>query len=226
MCWLIWPHLLLSSGRYLASLRGHVSAVYQVAWSADSRLLVSGSSDSTLKVWDVKTGKLHTDLPGHADEVRGWRRAHLAACLGSPIKVLYLWHWQCAWSKLAISVISRVYAPLVSYAVIFFRTSLLYVIGEFRHISYFSEGLCSLYVFGNSVKCCQVFAVDWSPDGQRVASGGKDKCLRMWVHTRTFTHTNMDRIELKSNILRYIFYLPRDVNVCCIYKNYFQTYTQ
>ena len=25
----------------------------------------------------------------------------------------------------------------------------------------------------------QVFAVDWSPDGQRVASGGKDKCLRM-----------------------------------------------
>lgn len=54
------------------SLRGHVAAVYQVAWSADSRLLVSGSSDSTLKVWDVKTGKLSVDLPGHADEVRGF----------------------------------------------------------------------------------------------------------------------------------------------------------
>lgn len=51
------------------SLRGHVGSVYQVAWSADSRLLVSGSSDSTLKVWDVKTGKLNMDLPGHADEV-------------------------------------------------------------------------------------------------------------------------------------------------------------
>lgn len=55
--------------RYLMSLRGHVGSVYQVAWSADSRLLVSGSSDSTLKVWDVKTGKLNMDLPGHADEV-------------------------------------------------------------------------------------------------------------------------------------------------------------
>lgn len=55
--------------RYLASLRGHVSAVYQIAWSADSRLLVSGSSDSTLKVWDTKTKKLAVDLPGHADEV-------------------------------------------------------------------------------------------------------------------------------------------------------------
>ena len=29
--------------------------------------------------------------------------------------------------------------------------------------------------------CCllQVYAVDWSPDGQRVASGGKDKLLKM-----------------------------------------------
>lgn len=52
------------------SLRGHVGSVYQVAWSADSRLLVSGSSDSTLKVWDIKTGKLNMDLPGHADEVK------------------------------------------------------------------------------------------------------------------------------------------------------------
>lgn len=45
--------------------------MYQIAWSADSRLLVSGSSDSTLKVWDAKTKKLAVDLPGHADEVRG-----------------------------------------------------------------------------------------------------------------------------------------------------------
>lgn len=58
-----WP-------RYLASLRGHVAAVYQIAWSADSRLLVTGSSDSTLKVWDVKAQKLAVDLPGHADEVQ------------------------------------------------------------------------------------------------------------------------------------------------------------
>ena len=57
--------------RYLASLRGHVQRVYQVAWSADSRLLCSGSADSTLKVWDVTAKKLLYDLPGHADEVRG-----------------------------------------------------------------------------------------------------------------------------------------------------------
>lgn len=55
--------------RFITALRGHVGAVYQVCWSADSRLLVSGSKDSTMKVWDLKTKKLKFDLPGHADEV-------------------------------------------------------------------------------------------------------------------------------------------------------------
>lgn len=33
-------------------------------------MFVSGSKDSTLKVWDLRTRKLKVDLPGHADEVR------------------------------------------------------------------------------------------------------------------------------------------------------------
>ena len=30
---------------------------------------MSGSADSTLKLWSMETKKLHTDLPGHGDEV-------------------------------------------------------------------------------------------------------------------------------------------------------------
>jgi ribosome assembly protein 4 len=55
--------------RFIATLRGHVGPVYQCSWSSDSRLLVSSSKDTTLKVWETKTCKLKHDLPGHDDEV-------------------------------------------------------------------------------------------------------------------------------------------------------------
>jgi WD40 repeat protein len=55
--------------RFVATLRGHVAPVYQCSWSSDSRLLVSSSKDTTLKVWDVKSQKIKSDLPGHDDEV-------------------------------------------------------------------------------------------------------------------------------------------------------------
>lgn len=41
------------TGTFLATLNGHVGAVYQVAWSSDSRLLVSASKDSTVKLWEM-----------------------------------------------------------------------------------------------------------------------------------------------------------------------------
>jgi ribosome assembly protein 4 len=40
-----------STGKYINSLRSHVEAVYQIAWSGDSRLCASASRDSTIKVW-------------------------------------------------------------------------------------------------------------------------------------------------------------------------------
>lgn len=58
-----------SDGKFINTLRGHVAAVYQAAFSADSRLLVTSSKDTTLKVWSMSTHKLATDLPGHEDEV-------------------------------------------------------------------------------------------------------------------------------------------------------------
>jgi WD40 repeat protein len=43
--------------------------VVQVCWSADSRIVVSASKDSTIKLWNFRTKKMLTELPGHADEV-------------------------------------------------------------------------------------------------------------------------------------------------------------
>ncbi|KAF8469156.1 WD40-repeat-containing domain protein [Kalaharituber pfeilii] len=56
-------------GKFLFTLRGHVSPVYQCSFPADSKLLVSSLKDATLNIWDVRTEKLHTGLPGNQDEV-------------------------------------------------------------------------------------------------------------------------------------------------------------
>ncbi|KAI9573887.1 WD40-repeat-containing domain protein [Boletus coccyginus] len=67
----IAPHDFRSGtmGKFVATLRGHVGPVYRLAWSADSRMVVSASKDHTVKIWDLKTYKLKNDLPGHTDEV-------------------------------------------------------------------------------------------------------------------------------------------------------------
>lgn len=43
----LWDGL---KGTFVATFLGHVGPVFQVAWAADSRMFVSGSQDSTLKV--------------------------------------------------------------------------------------------------------------------------------------------------------------------------------
>lgn len=80
-------------GAFLCTFRGHVQAVYTLAWSADSRIFVSGSKDSTVKIWSVQTKKLVQDLPGHADEVFGvdWAPDGSRVASGGKDKVVKLW---------------------------------------------------------------------------------------------------------------------------------------
>ncbi|GKV32582.1 hypothetical protein SLEP1_g41177 [Rubroshorea leprosula] len=44
-----------TAGESITTFHGHVGPVYQMSWSADGRLLLSGSKDSSLKVWDIRT---------------------------------------------------------------------------------------------------------------------------------------------------------------------------
>ena len=59
------------AGSPLRSLEGHTQSVRAVAVTPDGRLIVSGSDDNTIKVWDMKSGHLLHSLEGHKNRVTG-----------------------------------------------------------------------------------------------------------------------------------------------------------
>jgi len=56
--------------QYLKTLEGHSESVSSVAITLDGKYIVSGSSDKTIKVWDLTTGKCLKTLEGHKHQVR------------------------------------------------------------------------------------------------------------------------------------------------------------
>jgi len=77
----------------MGTLRGHVGAVYRVTWGPDSRMLISASEDSTLKLWSLKTYKMIKELPGHRGSVfaADWAPNGATVASGGADKLLKLW---------------------------------------------------------------------------------------------------------------------------------------
>src|ERR1700722_11689367 len=79
-----WAHRVLTVEKNWSSLEQILTAhssVNSVAFSPDSKMVVSGSYDSTVRVWDITTGADQT-LTGHSAEVRS-----VAFSLGSKMVV-------------------------------------------------------------------------------------------------------------------------------------------
>ena len=59
------------TGEVLRLLEGHTGVVNALAFSPDSRTLLSGGSDNTARLWNIKTGSLLHTLKGHSDFIYG-----------------------------------------------------------------------------------------------------------------------------------------------------------
>jgi hypothetical protein len=65
-----WHYLWRHNHNEAATLRGHKGWVYSVAFAPDGKTLASGSTDGTVKLWEVGTGRELATLTGHARVVR------------------------------------------------------------------------------------------------------------------------------------------------------------
>ena len=66
------------TGNQIAILSGHTDEVNSVMFSSDGTLLISGSDDKTVKLWDVQTGGVIKTFYGHTSSV--WTVSISADC--------------------------------------------------------------------------------------------------------------------------------------------------
>lgn len=53
----------------ITAYHGHTSTVFAVAWSPDGKRVASGGNDSTVQVWNARTGHLLVKYSGHTGTV-------------------------------------------------------------------------------------------------------------------------------------------------------------
>jgi WD40 repeat protein len=85
-----------NTGSWVAVLSGHTDSVRSVTFSSDGTLLVSGSDDKTLKLWDIQTGGVIKTLHGHDDYVYSVSISsnHTTIASGSADYTICLWDIQ------------------------------------------------------------------------------------------------------------------------------------
>ncbi len=153
---------------------GHNDRALVLAWSPDGKILATGSSDTTVRLWS-NNGRLLKVLEGHRGSVFtiSWNPDGKTLASGSDDKTVRLWgndgrllkvfeghgHWvtTISWSPDGKMLASGS--------------------GGTIHL-WSSEGHLLKVLEGHDEG---VTTLSWSPDGKMLASGSADKTVRLWI---------------------------------------------
>lgn len=158
----------------------HTARIQSIAWSPESTHLVSGSEDSTARVWSVATGETVTLFDGHTASVSrvAWSpQGHLIAS-GSSDSVVFVWD---AWTGEQINVYrghqSWIWGGL-SWSPDGTKLASASLDGTI-HVWDALSGKTLLAYHGHTGI---IASLAWSPDGTRIASGGgyPECAIQIW----------------------------------------------
>jgi len=122
-----------------------------VTFSPDGQTLASGNIDTTIKLWRLNSGKVHSTLKGHGWDVNSvaFSRDGKILVSGGLDGAIKIWNWRAGELLHTLN-----------------RPSPSNVIGSL--VSWFDSSVGAIY------------SVAISPDGQMIASGGSDQPIMLW----------------------------------------------
>ena len=177
-----------TTGRELLVLRGHIGPVLTVAYSPDGDRILSGGSDGSLRLWDATTGRMALLLVGEPDAASVSQAifSHDGRRIFS-VRVDGTWTtWDAAsgrelrsrrWDEGVIGnlVISPDGRSVVRYSRYEYNSSM--TVPDTLTI-WDVDGESGLQTLQGHIGA--VLAAAFSPDGTRIATGGRDYIIRLW----------------------------------------------
>ncbi len=161
----------------LRELEGHTDHIYSIAFSPDGSTLASGSSDNTVKIWNVRSGKEFKTLRGHEGTVGavGFSPDGRILATGANDFKIKLWDTLSGNElRTLIGHTGRI-------------TDLCFSADGHTIASASADRTIKLWdvVAGHEIRQFighrdTVYAVAFSPDGRMLASGSEDSTVRLW----------------------------------------------
>ncbi|MBW4611140.1 MAG: hypothetical protein KME22_29025 [Hassallia sp. WJT32-NPBG1] len=164
-------------GNLIRTLTGHSSGVNAIAFSLDGKYLVSGSHDSTLKVWDWQTGVEVRTLRSHSSGVNAIAFSVDGKYLvsGSHDSTLKVWDWQTGVEVRTL----RSHSSGVN-AIAFSLDGKYLVSGSHDSTLKVWDWQTGVEVRTLSGHSNGVLAIAFSVDGKYLISGSDDSTLKVW----------------------------------------------